>query len=97
MTQGQTYTRIEDVLKIAKNPLAVHEFDNVRIEIPMEDSSDSRIEVMSGKQWVGVTESTLGRRLREMVGLKRVTKQRREGNAGFVEYSLAPKAEAVAA
>lgn len=75
------YDKIEDVLKEAGRPIAAHEFDSVEIcDFPY----------MSGRQYVGQSESAIARRLREMREVGRVTAQRREGTA-FVEYSLAVK------
>lgn len=88
------YAKIETVLYIAKEPIAAHEFGNVSVKIMSGDSSvtDQR---MSGRQYIGCTEATISRRLREMRELGRVTAKRREGKA-FVEYALVLKEPSIA-
>lgn len=88
------YDRIEQVMSFARNPLALHEFREVSDPVIQENALT----------FLRITEGTLGRRLREMREIGRVTSKRREGKA-FVEYALVPKkavqqefpAEAVAA
>lgn len=75
MSKHSTYEKIEKVLNRAGRAIAPHEFDSVSIDATW------------GRQFVGQSESAIGRRLREMRELGRVTSQRREGTA-FVEYSI---------
>ncbi len=82
-----TYARIEEVMKKAGKPLTEFEFGNVSIE----NGGD----LMSGQQYIGASQSTLGRRLRELRQMGRVTSKRRKGKA-FIEYALAVR-EPVAA
>jgi hypothetical protein len=77
----QNYERIESVLKKAGRPIAPHEF----VSVIMDESNGE-----SGRFFVGMTEATLGRRLREMRGLGIVTGKRRTGES-FIEYGLVPK------
>lgn len=93
MRVHESYNKIERVMFIAGAPIAPHEFGNVSVKIMSGDSSKPD-ERMSGRQYVGQSESAIGRRLREMRALGRVTSQRREGTA-FVEYDLVKKAPAV--
>lgn len=81
----KTYSLIEDVMRRSPKPLAAHEF--VFVVMPGPDGPGH---VVDGREYIGVTESTLGRRLREMRGFGRVTAHRREGKA-FVEYALPVK------
>lgn len=71
------YDRIEQVMSFARKPLALHEFRDVSDPVIQENAL----------AFLRVTETTLGRRLREMRELGRVTSKRREGKA-FVEYAL---------
>lgn len=81
-----TYKKIEEVLAAAKKPLA--EFEFVDVDVPVKEWPHHDI---NGRNYVGITESTLGRRLRELRGLGRVTSKRREGKL-FMEYTMAVKA-----
>lgn len=76
---NNTYGRIETVLKKAQQigvkALAPHEFNTISVEAEW------------GLQFIGCSESTLGRRLRELRQMGRVTAQRRVGKT-FVEYTL---------
>ena len=80
----KTYLKIEMVLKTAGRALAAHEFREVLIGWQM------------GDRYVGCSEATLARRLREMRELGRVTAKRREGKS-FVEYALVEAPQAVVA
>ncbi len=71
------YDRIEEVFKNSATPLASFEFQNVRIR-----RGD---EVLAGDEFVGVSESTLERRMREMRAAGRLASQVRKG-ASFKEY-----------
>lgn len=81
------YKKIEYVLKTAGVSLAVHEFDFI---FPMPGELGPGHEI-NGREYVGCSEATLGRRLRELRELGRVTAKRRDGKS-FVEYALAAKA-----
>ena len=86
----KVYEKIEIVLKSVSRPLAPHEFNDVYVQ-DLEQMLNP-----TGRQFVGCSEATLGRRLREMRELGIVTAKRREGKA-FVEYALVPKEAAVPA
>lgn len=79
----KVYDRIEKVLEVSRCPAAPHEFEAIEIQEPR----GSGIFVTDGRQFVGCSESALGRRLREMRELGRVSSKRRDGEA-FVEYWL---------
>lgn len=74
------YDRIEDVLKesyqVGVNAIAPHEF------------SQFSVDGVCGNEYVGCSESALGRRLREMREQGRVTSKTREGKT-FKEFALA--------
>lgn len=76
-----TYLKIEHVLRQAARPLAPHEFHDVLV-------SDQDGGILRGREYVGCSESTLGRRLRELREMDRVKSQRRDGK-NFVEYAPA--------
>lgn len=88
-----TYERIEKVLRTADEPLAAHEFSeiwlNEKMPVITSDNPNIHDEIVpvDGRRYVGVTEATLARRLREMRELGRVTATRRTGTA-YVEYAL---------
>ncbi len=80
------YDLIEDVLKKGCKPggaLAAHEFAGVWMNDPQPGEN-----IRTGRDHVGITESSLARRLREMRTLGRVTVERRKGES-FVRYALA--------
>lgn len=87
MTQ-KVYGRIEDVLRKAGVSLAPHEFEGIEFRVGLPAFGNALTKVIGGREYVGCSESALGRRLREMREIGRVTSQRREGTA-FVEYALA--------
>lgn len=70
-----TYLKIELVINAARRPLAAHEFKDVSIGFQW------------GDKYVGQSESTIGRRMREMVTLGRLTSNRRAGK-NFKEFAL---------
>ncbi len=77
-----TYDKIETVMKAfdshnTKN-VAPHEFRNMMLG------------QQDGLQFVGCSESTLGRRMREMVEAGRLTRKIRDGKT-FKEFALAVK------
>ena len=74
-----TYDKIEAVIGQAGKALAPHEFDSITMRPPYED--------LTGKAYIGQSESTIARRMREMVVLGRLYSQRREGR-GFKEFGL---------
>lgn len=76
-----TYEKIELVMKKADRPLTEFEFDTVIL-------IEGERETFTGRRFIGCSESTLGRRLRELRRSHRVTSRRREGKP-FVEYELA--------
>lgn len=82
-----TYTKIARVLEIAGRPLAAHDFREIP-SVGMGHPSD-------GLSFVGITEATLARRLREMRRAGLVLASKVEGKA-FVAYSLVPKPEPAA-
>lgn len=79
--KNTVYDKIEEVMRSVDVPLAVHEFRGVSVM----------------GQWalqhLGISESSLGRRLREMREVGRVTGHRRDGSA-FVEYVIAVRVPA---
>lgn len=84
------YDRIEEVLRNAGRPLAPHEFEAVTLTITYDNDEDGwpkRADV-TGRRYVGCSEATLGRRLREMAEAGRVIRKRREGKT-FKEFDLA--------
>ena len=81
------YDLIERVIKAAGRPLCAHEFASVKMERLLPDTTDSRVESVDGREFVGQSEASIARRLREMRGLGRVSGKRREGKS-FVEYDL---------
>lgn len=84
-----TYDKIELVMKHAGKSLAEHEFRSIVYEGHHDCGDKWGMKYNpSGLTFVGCSESTLGRRLRELREKGRVTSQRREGKA-FVEYALA--------
>lgn len=87
MKKKAPYDRIEDVMRAANRPLAVHEFEDVPMTI---DEGE-----LDGRNYIGYSEQTLARRLREMNGLGRVSSKTREGK-NFKEYALVAKVAAPA-
>lgn len=82
MNKKIVYEKIEDVLRVANRSLAEHEFQHISILDPKTN------DVVDGREYVGCSESSLGRRLRSMREIGRVTSNIRNGKA-FKEYSLA--------
>jgi len=85
----KVYEKIEAVLKVAGRPLAPHEFEQVFMT---HDTSLTASQVKDGRAYVGCSEASLARRLREMVHFDspdspKVQHQRRNGKP-FVEYWL---------
>lgn len=80
------YDKIEKVILIAGKPLAEFEFDDVSITA----NHDPRVvgDPVNGRLYVGCSQSTLARRMREMRALGRLTSNRREGKQ-FMEYDIA--------
>lgn len=74
-----TYEKIETVLKMAGRPIAPHEF----VGIPVGYDNG----MIMGLEFIGCSESALGRRLREMREIGRVTSQTRDGKT-YKEYAL---------
>lgn len=86
--KGTAYERIATVLKAACRKLAIHEFEQVYVTVVTADEAEDHVERQSnGKRYVGYSEQTLGRRLREMVDRKLATCNVREGK-NFKEYEL---------
>lgn len=82
------YEKIEAVMRHAERPLSPHQFRSVTYEGYHLCGSEAGMKYNpDGLTYIGCSESSLGRRLREMRELGRVTAQRVEGKA-FVEYSL---------
>lgn len=77
----KVYGRIEDVLREWGHPAAAHEFSEIEMDV------DANRFPMSGRIYVGCTEATIGRRMREMTAMGRLTAKTREGKT-FKEYSL---------
>lgn len=81
-----TYDKIEFVLREANRPLAPHDFRFV--VVPGFYALDGAItKDPDGLRYVGCSESSLGRRLREMRSLSRITSQDRDGKA-FKEFAI---------
>lgn len=80
-----TYDKIEDVfheaIALGGGALAPHEFRFVVMPTGL-----------NGREHVGQSESAIGRRLREMYELRRVTRKRRD-RKNYVEYALVPRAK----
>lgn len=90
------YDKIEVVIKKAGRSLAAHEFADITLENP--DPKFPRLGIdsqINGRAFVGCSESALGRRMRKMRELGRLTSQLREGKA-FVEFGLAAQPAAAA-
>lgn len=75
----KAYDRIAFVLQKVGRPVAPHEFS--RIEIVAGTGMDAR-------SYIGYSEATIGRRMREMRRLGILTSKTREGK-GFKEFALA--------
>lgn len=86
-TMRKPYDRIEDVLRAAGKPLAAHEFTSVMLPWPKWIDRYKLDENINGREYVGLSEATIARRLREMAGLTRVNAFKRAGK-NFVEYAL---------
>lgn len=75
------YDRIEEVIRSARRSLIPDEFSDVILK----DGENT----MSGKEYVGISFGSLGRRMREMAEEGRLTRQKRAGK-NYVEFGLAP-------
>ena len=88
---NNVYDRIEEVLKSAENQgvpaLAPHEL-NAFTFTPAPTRG-----MVNAREYVGQSESAIGRRLREMRELGRVTSKTREGKS-FKEFALAVRVPA---
>lgn len=80
-----TYDKIEDVLKMAGKALAPHEFDE--FSLPMIHPSGDITRIYTAREFVGCSEATLGRRMREMVVLGRLSSKTRDGKT-FKEFAI---------
>ncbi len=83
------YEKIELVILIAGKPLTEFEFESVQITA----NHDPRVigDPVNGRFYVGCSQSTLGRRMREMRKEGRLVSNTREGEQ-FVEYAINVKA-----
>lgn len=84
------YDRIADVLEAAEldcpgRKLAAHEFPYVTMKAPAWIKTGQS--TVDGRVYVGLSEATIARRLREMAALTRVNAFKRAGK-NFVEYAL---------
>ena len=79
----KTYRRILDVLRMAARPLSAFEFS----EMPTEDGG---MVYRNAREYVGQTEATIARRLREMARLSYVVTSKRPSDRGVMlaQYSL---------
>ena len=84
------YDRIEKVILIAGKPLAEFEFDAIQITANHDPHVIGNV---NGRQFIGCSQSTLGRRMREMREINRLVSNRREGKQ-FMEYQVAAVAAA---
>lgn len=95
----KVYDRIEEVLKqtvqFGVPGLAPHEFAITSVAVRPENDGGPKYQV-NAREYVGCSEATLGRRMREMVVLGRLTSKTREGKT-FKEFALAEVREPVAA
>lgn len=73
--------KILEVMNVAGRPLAEFEFNSIMIH------------GVNGRFYVGCSESTLGRRLREMRESGMLTSKKRDGKQ-FMEYALPVPVEA---
>lgn len=87
MSDNKAYEKIEEVLREAGRPLAAHEFDTVTIRKASADLPGSGVTTQDGRSYVGQSESSIARRLRELHVAGRVVRRRREGKQ-FVEFKL---------
>ena len=78
----ETYRRILDVLRKVGRPMAAFEF--------AETTSIEFSKSQNARQYVGQTEATIARRLREMARLGYVVTSKRPSNRGVMlaQYSL---------
>ncbi len=87
MDKLKVFDKIETVLDkaeaVGRKALAPHEFEDILV-------FDSEGRPDSGRAFVGCSESALGRRLREMREIGRVSSKTRAGEA-FKEYSRVKK------
>lgn len=87
-----TYDKIEDVIRTAGRALAAHEFYQVTMGWTSPSQNEPNGGCIDGRRHVGQSESTIARRMREMVQLGRLKAQTREGR-NFKEYALTTQAE----
>ncbi len=80
--RGRDYGRILAVLKAVDRPLCPFEFSETDLGLDFG--------CLSGREWVGQTESTIARRLREAarLGLVLASKRRAQSGAWLAVYSL---------
>lgn len=83
---SKTYDRIENVIRESGRALAPHEF----AQVVMGYVQDINAKWQNARAYVGCSESTLGRRMREMVVIGRLFSQKREGKS-FKEFGLVRK------
>lgn len=92
------FDRINEVLKTVRpRKIAAHEFGDVHLEV--EEGNVPMPTMRSGRQFVGYSEATIARRLREYAADGKVTVGTREGK-NFKEYGyigVAAEAPAVGA
>jgi hypothetical protein len=83
------YGKILEVLKAARKPLCPFEFASVQVNPHYTDSSQVD-RWWIGREWIGQTESTISRRLREAAALGLVVPSKRQAQNGavLVQYSL---------
>ena len=91
----QVYAKIEEVLKQTARfgvpALAPHEFANTSIAARPENDGGPTYQV-NAREFVGCSEATLGRRLRELAQMGRVTRRKRDGKT-FKEFALTVREE----
>ena len=80
------YSKIVGVLKYARRPLCAFEFQNEIFTGPERTTMPARV-------YVGCTEATLARRLREAVALGLVISSKRQAQSGawLAQYSAKPE------
>lgn len=76
------YDRIENVLREVHRPMAAHEFGEINLTMQGEH--------VNCRRYVGCTEATLARRMREMVVLGRLVSSKSLGGVMFKKFALAP-------
>lgn len=77
---AKAYEKITKVLETAGRPLAPHEFGDVTM------THLGEVAATDGRRYVGYSESTIARRLREMVGKGLAKSKTREGS-NFKEFA----------